>query len=64
MRSIIKIEGVEERKSRLGKRYYRTYAILDDGTEAVGYGSDFDLGDKVQVFYHYGVVKFRKPIDK
>lgn len=43
-----------------GKAYWRTHAVLDDGTEAVGFGKDFDLEDKVEVFYHYGQVKMRK----
>lgn len=65
MREIIRIEGTEERKDKNGKRYYRTYAILDDGSEVTGFGSDFDLGDKVQSFFHRGVCKMRKPpIDK
>lgn len=43
------------------KEYWRTYALLDDGTEATGYGKDFNLNDKVEVFYHWGVIKMRKP---
>lgn len=64
MRKIIKIDFVQELRDKQNKRYFRTYAVLDDGTEAVGFGKDFDLGDKVQVFLHYGVIKMRKPIDK
>lgn len=65
MRSIVKIEYVEELKDKNGKTYYRTYAVLDDGSEAIGYGSDFDLGDRVQYFFHKQTPKMRKPpIDK
>lgn len=60
MKKILRIEGVEEKMSKAGKKYWRTYAILDDGTEAIGWGKDFDLGDPVEVFYHKETVKMRK----
>lgn len=61
MRKIIKIEHVEKRRGLINKEpYWRTHALLDDGTQAVGYGKDFDLGDKVEVFYHWGQIKMRK----
>lgn len=61
MRTITEIESVEKRTTQKTKKsYWKTYAILDDGTEASGYGKDFDLGDKVEVFYHYEQVKMRK----
>lgn len=63
MRTIIKIEHVEELKDKKGKTYWRTHAILDDGSEVVGYGKDFDLGNKVESFFHYGQHKMRLPID-
>ncbi len=56
MRTIIKIEDVERRErfntdGRLDKVYFRTHAILDDGSEVIGYGKDFDLGDLVESFW-------------
>lgn len=63
MRTIIKVEHVEEKQDKEGNLYWRTHAVLDDGTEAIGYGKDFDLEDKVEVFYHWEQTKMRKPID-
>ncbi len=60
MRKIIEIEGVEEKVSKEGTTYWRTYAVLDDGTEAVGWGKDFDLDDQVEVFYHRDTIKMQK----
>lgn len=62
MRTIIEIVGVEKRVSNGGDPYHRTHAILDDGTEATGYGSDFKVDDKVEVFFHKDTVKMRKPL--
>ncbi len=64
MRTIIRIEHVEEKTDKQGKTYWLTYAIVDDGTECIGWGKDFDLGDKVEAFFHYGQCKMRKPVDK
>lgn len=64
MRTIIKIIHLESRTTRTGgEGYWRTHALLDDGTEAVGFGKDFNKGDEVEVFYHYGQVKMRKGKD-
>lgn len=60
MRRIIRIEGVEKKRSKLGKTYWRTFAVLDDGTEATGWGKDFDLQDSVEVFFHFNTVKMKK----
>jgi beta-galactosidase beta subunit len=62
MRTIIKIEGVELKHTESHKQYWRTHVMLDDGTEAIGYGKDFDLGDKVEVFHDekWDIVKIRK----
>lgn len=60
MRTIIEIEGVEKKMSKEGTPYWRTYAVVDDGTECIGFGKDFDLGDKVEVFFHKGIVKMKK----
>jgi hypothetical protein len=60
MLTIIRIEGVEEKLDKNGKKYWRTYAILSDGSEATGYGKDFDLNDRVINFYHYGQSKMKK----
>ena len=64
MRKIIRIEHIEERKDSKGKTFFRTHAILEDGSEVVGYGKDFDLGDLVESFWHYNQAKMRKPVDK
>lgn len=66
MRRIVRIEHVEPNISKEGKKYWKTYAVLDDGTEAVGFGNDFDLEDKVEVFFHdaYDVVKMRHTPNK
>jgi hypothetical protein len=66
MRAIISIIGVEEKRDKDNKLFYRTHALLDDGSEVIGYGSDYKVGDKVESFYHaqYDTHKMRKPIDK
>lgn len=62
MRTIIRIEHIESKRAKMSRKlYWRTYAVLDDGTEAIGYGKGFDLGDEVEVFFHWGQVKMRKP---
>ena len=62
MRKIIKIENVEMLKDDHNEPYWRTHAVVDDGTECVGFGKDFDLGDKVEVFHDskWDKVKMRK----
>lgn len=61
MRKIIKILAVEK-----NKRFTRTHALLDDGSEVTGYGTDFKVGDLVQSFWHekWQTHKIRKPVDK
>lgn len=61
MRKIISIQHLESWRDKLNKRHWRTHVLLDDGTEAQGYGKEFDIGDSVQVFYHKGVIKVQKP---
>lgn len=63
MRTIIRIDHVESRTDTKNKTYWRTHATLDDGTEAIGFGKDFDLKDKVEAFFDekWGVIKMRKP---
>ena len=55
MRTIISIEHIEERKDKMGRPYWRTHAIVTDDMgnkeEAVGWGKDYDLGDKVEFFH-------------
>jgi hypothetical protein len=66
MRTILKIEGVEEFHKNT-EVHYRTYAILDDGTECVGYGPEFEEGDLVEVWFEekYNAIKMRKrPLDR
>jgi hypothetical protein len=60
MLTIIKIEWVEEKKDRKGRTYWKTHALLSDGTEAVGFGKDFDLGMGVVAFYHREHIKMKK----
>lgn len=62
MRTILKILYIEKRADKNDKPYARTTALLDDGTEATGFGNRFKVGDKVEVFYHYGTVKMRLPL--
>lgn len=61
VRTIIEIQHVHKWKAG-EHQYCRTYALLDDGTEAVGFGCDFKVGDEVEVFFHdrYGTIKMRK----
>jgi len=61
MREIISIDHIEKKVSKKGVKYAITHALLDDGTEAAGYGLDFKVGDKVEVFFHWGIIKMRKP---
>lgn len=61
MRRIIEIQHVEKKVSKKGNKYAITHALLDDGTEAQGYGLDFKVDDEVEVFFHYERVKMRKP---
>ena len=60
MRTIISIEHVEELKDKDGEPYWRTHAIADDGSEVVGFGKDFDVDMRIEVFYHHGQVKMRQ----
>lgn len=61
MRTIIRIDHVEKKENtQTGEPYYKTYATLDDGTEAEGFGKDFDIQEKVEVFFHYGQIKMKK----
>lgn len=63
MRKIIKIVGIEERKDRHGRVFYRTHALLDDGNECVGFGLGFEIGNEVESFYDdkWQVAKMKKP---
>lgn len=64
MRTIIKIIGVERKKliksAPKAQDYWKTYALLDDGTEAIGYGKNYKVGDEVEVFFHWGQIKMQK----
>lgn len=59
MRKIIEIIGTEN-WTKDNQIHRRTYALLDDGTEATGYGDHFAVGDEVMVFYHHETVKMSK----
>lgn len=66
MAKITDITKIETKKDRLGRPYKRTHAIMDDGTEAVGYSDDFKIGDKVEVFFdqQWNIIKFQKTLRK
>lgn len=57
---IISVEYVASHISKRGKAYQITHAILDDGTEAEGWGEDYKIGDKVEVFFDWGKIKMAK----
>lgn len=59
MRTIINIIGIKHWEKD-DKKHSKTLALLDDGTEAYGYGSDYKLGDEVEVFFHWQEIKMRK----
>lgn len=59
MRKIISIQHVEFFIGKDKKKHSRTYAILDDGSEAVGYGKNFKINDSVEYFFHKEVAKMR-----
>ena len=46
--------------------YWKTYAVLDNGEEVVGYGKDFDLDMEVMVFYdpEWDVTKMERRLGK
>lgn len=62
MATILKILHIERKLDKQGKEYYRTHALLSDGTVCIGYGKDFAPKDKVEYFYHiqYDQLKMRK----
>lgn len=51
MAKINHIVSIEKRTDKNGKTYWRTLAVLDDGTEVSGYGHGFEDGQEVQVFF-------------
>lgn len=57
---IIFVEYVASHVSKRGQPYKITHAVLDDGTEAEGFGNDFKVGDKVEVFFDWGKIKMSK----
>ena len=63
MRTIIDIEYIDEKIDKNGKAYFLTTALLDDGTEAVGWGEGFARGDKVEVWFEerYNRINMRRP---
>lgn len=65
MRHIKKIQHIEER-SKNGRTYFRTYALVSDELgnieEAVGWSEDrdhFSVGQRVEYFEHNNVLKMR-----
>lgn len=67
MHRIKSILYVKEWKSK-DKIHKRTYALIVDELgnleEGVGYGSDFEVGDRVAYFHHSGTNKMKKLVDK
>lgn len=64
MRTIKEIAHVERMLDKDNVPFYRTYAIMDDGTECVGFSRErnaFDLEDSVEVFHdpEFDVIKMR-----
>jgi hypothetical protein len=54
MKKVIKIENVVRMIDKNDDPFYRTYALLEDGTEAVGFSRnrhEFDIKDSVEVFF-------------
>lgn len=50
VRTIVKIVGLKSwTKDKI--THWKTYAVVDDGTEVEGYGKDFEVGDQVQVLH-------------
>lgn len=62
MRLILKIINKSKRTSKEGTVYSVTTAQMDDGQIAEGFGTNFEVGDEVEVFHHakYDKVKMRK----
>jgi DNA phosphorothioation-dependent restriction protein DptG len=50
---IIRIEDVVEYENKTtGKPFWRTFAVLDDGSEVQGYGKGFHLDQLVESWYN------------
>lgn len=64
MRRVIEIQHIEPRTDTKGKPYWRTHLLLDDGTEAIYWGKDIEVGAHVMVALHKGMIKAIKPVDK
>lgn len=62
MRTIVSIKRVHEWVDGNNKPHKKTFVVLDDGLEAAGYGTDFQVGDSVEVFHDdkWNQVKVRK----
>lgn len=50
---IIEIVGVEQKQTPDGKAYSLTHAVIDNGTEAVGFGTKYEVGDVVEYYEHF-----------
>jgi hypothetical protein len=63
LRRIIKILHVQEHTDKNGETYWKTHAMIDDGSEVQGYGKDFAEGDWVESFLDlkWNIHKIRKP---
>lgn len=61
VRRVIEIQHIEPRTDTKGKPYFRTHVLLDDGTEAVYWGTDIAVDNLVEVAFHKSMIKAIKP---
>ena len=61
MKRIFSIDHIEEWEKD-GKKHSRTYATLETGEEAVGYGKGFEVGDAVEYWFDaaHQITKMKK----
>lgn len=61
MRTILEILWIDRKESKSGDSYFKTTALLDDGTEATGFGREFKVADEVEVFHDqkWDVIKMK-----
>ena len=57
MRKVIEIQHIEPRTDKQGQPYTRTHVLLDDGTEAIFWGTDIAVDNLVEVAFHKGMIK-------
>lgn len=64
MKRIHEITHIEEKVDKNGEPYFKTYAVMEDGTEAEAFSKnrdEFKVNDPCEVFLHfqYDTIKFR-----